>query len=133
MFRSFVTAALLLAVTACPFRCAVGADACGGASDEAAHCRCCPAASNDRSDDSQKPADAPDRGGCQCQGVCGGAVLPDQPELDRTAAATGFVPATANVVSLRVPAGSVRVVRRENKPDKPGGLALRIRLSSLLN
>ncbi|WP_165700741.1 hypothetical protein [Alienimonas californiensis] len=131
MFRSLVAAVTLLAVTACPFRCATGA--CGEAAGEAQRCQCCPASPTECGDDSSQPLDAPGGEGCQCQGVCGGAVLPDAPELDGTVGA--FLPGltAADWLSSPARARSPRRLVPDAAPRPVGGAALRIQLSSLLN
>jgi hypothetical protein len=125
MFRTFVTAAVLLALTVCPFRCAAGACGSDGANAEATHCPCCPPADGG---EHETPS-----GDCGCQGICGGAVLTDAVEAPTTSG-WAFSVAVLNesrssvVTRKRAPAKDHGVVRSAS-----GGMGLRLVLSSLLN
>ncbi|QDT17172.1 hypothetical protein [Alienimonas californiensis] len=128
MFRSLVAAATLCALLACPFRCAAGA--CGDAGSEATHCPCCPVSPADCGDDGPQP----NGDDCGCQGICGGAVLSDSPDLDGVAAHVGL--STAFFEESLPKLGACRPVTYAVSESPPGfvsGAALRVLLSSLLN
>ncbi|MFH5802612.1 hypothetical protein [Alienimonas sp. DA493] len=126
MFRSFVAAATLLALLACPFRCAAGA--CGDAEGEATHCPCCPTPPADCGDDAPQPSDD-----CGCQGICGGAVLPDGTDLDGALYAVSLEPAVDDRTAAPAAVPAPDRLAPERRPRRTAGAALRIALASLLN
>ncbi|NNJ24728.1 hypothetical protein [Alienimonas chondri] len=138
MFRSLVTAATLLALTICPFRCA--ASGCSVSRDEAnaeaVHCRCCPQADSDDSTrdaptkDDESPS--PSHGGCQCQGICSGAVLPDAVEVPTTLSLAVLLDAPAERLSSATTIDHVPAFAGDAGPRRSGGLRLCILLSTLL-
>ena len=128
MFRTLIAAVTLVALLACPFRCAAGV--CGDAGTDHPSCRCCPSSPTPCDDAPDSPADP---GECGCQGICGGAVLPDDVDLPVLATWTLVAFSTDDLAPERLATHSPDRADRDVARSLRSGMLLRVAISSLLN
>lgn len=130
MFRALIIAFTLTGIALCQHRCMT---ACGRAHAEgpsAAACPCCQDG-QDGSNDDRPNRPCGNDGGCDCQGVCGGAVVAEAFAFDglSLAWATQAVPADAPFKTTSVASPWCR--RSDDGKIAADGRALRILIASL--